>query len=89
MIIFLLERWWCWLTKEAALPVDENTLQSLTLHILQVDLNLPEQEIVWLRVTMAQRQDLLTAGLVQNIEDVEQSFVNFSQKCGVIQQSRV
>ena len=72
------------LTKEATLPVDKNTLQPLTLHVLQVDLDLPEEKIVWLGVPVAERQDLLTAGLIQNIENVEQSLVNFSQKGGVI-----
>lgn len=48
-------------TYETALPVYQDSLQALALHILQVDLNLPEHEVVRLRISVADCQQLLQA----------------------------
>ena len=52
-------------TYETALPVYQDSFQALALHILQVDLNLPEHEVVRLRISVADCQQLLQAGCVQ------------------------
>ena len=49
------------LTYETALPVYQDSLQALALHILQVDLNLPEHEVVRLCISVADCQQLLQA----------------------------
>ena len=53
------------LTYEPPLPVYQDPFQAFTLHILQVDLNLAEHEVVRLGITVADCQQLLQAGGVQ------------------------
>ena len=53
------------LTYETPLPVYQDALQPLTLHLLQVDLNLAEHEVVRLGVPVADCQQLLKARRVQ------------------------
>ena len=53
------------LTYETPLPVYQDPLQALALHILQVDLNLAEHEVVRLGIAVADCQQLLQAGRVQ------------------------
>ena len=53
------------LTYETPLPVYQDPLQAFTLHILQIDLNLAEHEVVRLGIPVADCQQLLQAGRVQ------------------------
>ena len=41
-------------SKEASLPVNQDTFQSLTLHVLKINFNLSKHEVVWFCVSMAQ-----------------------------------
>ena len=52
-------------TYDPPLPVYQDPLQAFTLHILQVDLDLAEHEVVWLGIPVADCQQLLQAGRVQ------------------------
>ena len=67
-------------TDEAALPVDEDPLQPLALHVLQIDLDLAKHEVVWLGVAVANRQQLLKAGRVQRLENSEQILFDSCKK---------
>ena len=53
------------LTYETPLPVYQDPLQALALHILQVDLNLAEHEVVRLGIPVADCQQLLQTGGVE------------------------
>ena len=57
------------ITYETALPIDQDALEALALHLLEVDLDLPEHEVVRLRVPVADRQQLLQARRVQLLWD--------------------
>ena len=52
-------------TYETALPVYQDPLQAFALHVLQVDLNLAEHEVVRLGIPVADCQQLLQTGGVQ------------------------
>ena len=76
-------------TEKSSLPVYQDAFKTLTLHVLEVNLNLPEHEVVRFGVSVTQGQDLLEAGLVEDVEDVEQPLVHLGQERRVVQQPRV
>ena len=71
------------------MPVYQDAFKTLTLHVLEVNFNLPEHEVVRFGVSVTQGQDLLEARLVEDVEDVEQPLVHLGQKRRVVQQTGV
>ena len=65
------------LTYETPLPVYQDPLQAFTLHILQIDLNLAEHEVVRLGIPVADCQQLLQAGRVQLLWILGYMWLNF------------
>ena len=76
-------------TEKSSLPVYQDAFKTLTLHVLEVNLNLPEHEVVRFGISVTQGQDLLEAGLIEDVEDVEQPLVHLGQKGRVVEQPRV
>ena len=71
------------------MPVYQDAFKTLTLHVLEVNFNLPEHEVVRFGISVTQGQDLLEARLIEDVEDVEQSLVYLGQERRVVQQTRV
>ena len=76
-------------TEKSSLPVYQDAFKTLTLHVLEVNFNLPEHEVVRFGISVTQGQDLLEAGLVEDVEDVEQPLVHLGQEGCVVEQPRV
>ena len=58
--------------------------RAFTLHILDVNLDLPEHEVVWLGVSVAQSQDPLQTRLLEGVEDAEEPLVELGEEGGVV-----
>ena len=66
--------------------IEKKRSRAFTLHILDVNLDLPEHEVVWLGVPVAQSQDPLEAGLLEGVEDAEEPLVELGEEGGVVGQ---
>ena len=70
--------------------INAKTLRrAFTLHILDVNLDLPEHEVVWLGVSVAQCQDPLQTRLLEGVEDAEEPLVELGEEGGVVGQPRL